>query len=334
VGLLLLAVAAGRLGSPLQLRNLAPALVIGVAWPLLVLGSALFGPVWRWVDPWDAMARPAGREGSGDPTEASPGEAGDVWPAVVPALTWVWYLNVWPGSLDPRAVGAVLAVYSILTVAGCLAVGRKRWLSRAEVFGIFFSWTARLRRGRLLDWTPPRGAEAVLGVLAGGLLFGALRRTSLWGALNVAPLAVLYATAGLVGSCAVVAALLSGLGRSSRPPRASGAVWAAAVPAVASLAVAMALARNRLFTSLQLLPALASDPFGLGWDLFGTADWAVNPDPLGHVGLPILQVLVLVAGHLAGAWILSRRVDLPRRVPGVIALGILMASAALAVTVT
>lgn len=50
VGLLLLAIAAGRAGSEGQLENVAPALVVGAGWPLLLLGSAVLGPVWRWAD--------------------------------------------------------------------------------------------------------------------------------------------------------------------------------------------------------------------------------------------------------------------------------------------
>jgi hypothetical protein len=286
------------------------------------------------VDPWDALARVAGRRASGGQADETVSATEDVWPAVIPALLWVWYLSVFPESLDPRSVGAALAVYTVVTVAGCLAFGRRWWLSRVEVFGLLFGWTARLARGLLTSWRPPVGADVVLGVLAGGLLFGALRRTSLWGALNVGPLALLYATAGLVASCALVGGLLWGLGRWSDRLGASGAVTAATVPAVASMAVAFALARNRLFTSLQLLPALASDPFGLGWNLFGTADWGLNPDPLGHVGLPLLQIGVLLAGHVAGAWVLARRVELPERRAGTATLGVLVASAAFAVTVT
>jgi hypothetical protein len=214
VGLLLLAVVAGRFGSPDQLRNIAPALVIGVAWPLLVLGSALLGPVWRWVDPWDSLARFGARESHGPAGETESGP-GNVWPAVLPALLWVWYLSVFAGSLDPPSVGAAVAVYTVVTLAGCLALGRKRWLSRVEVFGLLFGWTARVARIVLPTWRPPRGAQVVLGVLAGGLLFGALRRTSLWGALNVAPLALAYATAGLVASCALVAGGLWALERWS-----------------------------------------------------------------------------------------------------------------------
>jgi hypothetical protein len=334
VGLLVLAVAAGRLGSTLQLRNIAPALVIGVAWPLLVLGSAILSPVWRWVDPWDALARLSDRWAGGGPVAEAEDTTENVWPAVVPALLWGWYLSVFPGSLDPRSVGAAVAVYSLVTVAGCLAFGRRLWLSRVEVFGLLFGWIARLARRSLQTWRPPPGAEVVLGVVAGGLLFGALRRTSLWGTLNVAPLALLYATAGLLASCALVGGLLWGLERWSRRLGASGSVAAASVPAVASVALAFAMARNRLFTSLQLLPVLASDPFGLGWDLFGTADWTLNPAPLGHVGLPLAQIAVLVAGHVAGAWVLIRRVELPERRAATAALAVLSALAALAVTVT
>ncbi len=55
---LLLAIAAGRFGSEQQLDNIAPALVVGAAWPLLVLGSALLGPLWRSIDPWEHRPRP------------------------------------------------------------------------------------------------------------------------------------------------------------------------------------------------------------------------------------------------------------------------------------
>lgn len=336
VAALLLALVAGRIGSPSELENIAPALVIGAAWPLLLLGSALLGTLWRWVDPWDGLARLLDR----GPPKEPPAEGGadapapDVWPAVVPALLWTGYLTVVPGALAPRSVGAALAIYTIVTMAGCLAFGRERWLSRVEVFGLLFTWTGRLRGWRLRTWSPPSGAEVVLGVVAGGLLFGALRRSPLWGSLNVAPLATAYAAIWFAGCSALAAGLLWALGRWSDRLGAAGAVAAASVPAVASLAVAFAVARNRLLTSLQLLPALASDPFGFGWDLFGTADWGLNPDPLGHVGRPLVQLLVVLAGHAAGASVLAHRVALPRRKAGLILLGVLAAATAWAVTVT
>jgi hypothetical protein len=307
VSVLALSVAAGRLGADDELENLAPALVVGAAWPLLVLASVLLGPVWRWLDPWDGIARPLASRGPG-------GRPDHVWPAALLALPWVWYLSAYSDPLGPRSVGAFLAIYTLVTVAGCLAVGRERWLSTSEPLGITLSWLALIPRGRLADWDPPRGAEALLGVLAGGVLFGAARRSELWGDLNTADRASVLAALGVALSCAAVALLLAG-------SRAAGA--RAAVPAVAGIVVAVALDRNRLFTSVQLLPGLLGDPFGRGWDLLGRAGEGLDPAPLGTRGLLVAQLAVLLAGHVAGAVVLARRVRRDARGPAAVALSIL-----------
>ncbi|MGH2546037.1 MAG: hypothetical protein ACRDHJ_04080 [Actinomycetota bacterium] len=322
VGLLVLAVVAGRVGSTQELENLAPALVVGTAWPMLVLASAFLGSVWRWVDPWDALARPV----------APSGEAGgDVRWAAIPALALTWYLGAYPTPLHPRAVGLVLAGYSIVTLAGCLALGRTSWLSRVEVFGLVFGWTALLRRGALRSWRPPRGATLFLAALAGGLTFGAIRRSTLWGDLNVAEHALLLATGGLAVVAGGFALLLGWADRRAGAVGAPGSVAAAMVPAVAAVAVAMALARNRLFTSVQLLPGLLTDPFGSGDGPLARGS-SLDPEPLGTVGLVAAQVGILLAGHLLGALVLARRATVQQRQPGMVGLAVSMAVTMAAVT--
>jgi hypothetical protein len=95
------------------------------------------------------------------------------------------------------------------------------------------------------------------------------------------------------------------------------------VPALAGIVVAVAMDRNRLSTSLQLLPGLLGDPFGRGWDLFGEAGARLDPAPLGTTGLAVAQYAVLLAGHLAGAVVLARGVDRSAREPAALALSIL-----------
>jgi hypothetical protein len=321
VALVGLAVAAGRLGSERELENLAPALVIGTAWPGLLVLSATLGSAWRWVDPWDGIARlfDADDRPSGAPS------GGDVRLAVVPALAWTWYLGVYPDTLSPRSVGLVLGAYVIAMVGGCLAVGRIRWLARVEPFGILFGWVARLPRGLLREWTPPRGVSALLGVLAGGLIFGEIRRTELWGELNVVPGAVLWPTLALIGSAAAGAAVLHLLERWASREEAPGSVPAASVAAIASIAVAVSMARSRLFTSIQLLPTVLADPFGFGWDLLGTAGGTLEA-PLDAAPLATVQLVVLLAGHVAGAMVLAGRRP-GSRIPGAAALALLMAAA-------
>jgi hypothetical protein len=316
VALMAVAVAAGRLGSPRELDNLAPALVVGAAWPGLLVLSSTLGPVWRWLDPWDGIARVVARGGTEEPGQP------DVRLAAVAALAWVWYLGVYAGSLSPRSVGLALGVYTVVTVGGCLALGRVWWLSRAEVFGILFGWLARLPRGLLPSWQPPRGASVLVGALAGGLVFGEIRRSELWGELNVVPGAVVWATLGLLGSAAVGIVVTQLLDRWASREEGAGSVTAAAVPAVASIAVAVSMARSRVFTSLQLLPSVLGDPFGLGWDPFGMEPRTLTA-PLAPVRLALVQLAILLVGHVAGAHVLARRRP-GSRVPGALALAFLM----------
>ena len=53
------------------------------------------------------------------------------------------------------------------------------------------------------------------------------------------------------------------------------------------------------------LLAIASDPFGYGWDLFGSAR-TVFPPMVTLEGLWFLQVLFVLVGHLFGLWISQR----------------------------
>jgi hypothetical protein len=323
VVLLAVVIAAGRLGADDELDNLAPALVVGAAWPLLVLASTLVGPVWRWVDPWDTVARPLAR---GQPDE----EPGHVWPAALVAVGWVWYLSAYRDTLDPRSVGALLGAYTVATVAGCLALGRRRWLSTSEPFGLLLSWAALLPRRRLPDWEPPRGAEALVGVLAGGVLFGAVRRSELWGGLNTIREADLVAAIGLLASCAVAAGLFLLMAASAQQAGMRAAAARAGVPAVAGIVISVAMDRNRLSTSVQLLPDLLGDPFGRGWDLLGRSGAAIDPAPLGATGLVAAQLVILVAGYVIGAVVGTRRLERVDRGPMALVLAVLASASVIA----
>lgn len=328
VAVLLLGVTAGRFGVDDELENIAPALVVGVLWPTVVLASALVGGVWRWLDPWDALARLLA--GFASVEDAADRPVAHVWPAVGVAGVLVWYLSAYADPLDPRAVGAALAVYTVVTVAGCLALGRARWLSSTEPIGIVLTWTSLLPRRRLTSWQPPHGAVALLGLLAGGLLFGLVRRSVLWGGLGGSAHPTLVATVGLVVSCGVVAGVLVLLGRLTRDPDAAAGVGRACVPALAGVVLAVALSRNRFTNSAELLPSMVGDPYGAGWNPLRLAAPELEPPLLGTTGLLVTQLVVLLAGCLAGAVVLARGLPAQSRTAGAVALALLTA---LAVTI-
>lgn len=323
VVVLLVTIAAARLGSEDQLENIAPALVVGAAWPLLVLASVVVGPVWRWLDPFDGLARLVGGGSKRGPESAAAPDS--VWPAALLLLPWVWFLSATADPLDPRSVGIVLAAYTTVTLAGCVALGRERFMSRAEPLAILLSWMALLPRGRLARWEPPPGAEALLGVLVGGVAFGAIRRSQQWTGVDAATGAWAHAALGLLGSCVALVLLLVLARRLAVRVDGAAGIARAVVPAAAAVVVAVALGRNRLTSSVQLLPGLVGDPFGLGWDLLGPSVDGLDPAPLGVAGLLAVQVALLVVGHLVGAVVVAWRLGRRARMPATVVLALLMA---------
>ena len=265
-----------------------PTIVLAAVYPVLVIAAAVGGDVWEWFDPWDSL----GRVIAG--SDATAEEPGDVRPALPLAAAALWFATALRTPEDPRVFGAALAVYSLVTLLGCLVLGRRRWLSRAEVFGLFLSWVARLRNRRLVSWAPPRGAAALVGVVAGGLLFGELRTSSLWGVRDVLPLGWAWAAGGLLACCAAGAAVVSIGERVATRSGAAGSVVAAAVPTTAGIVVALALTQNRMFDGLALLARLLGAPPTLRLDLAGV------PSLLTQVG-------ILLLGTAAGAAVAARR---------------------------
>jgi hypothetical protein len=249
----------------------------------------------------------------------------------VVAVAWCWYLVAYPHSTSPRSVGTALAVYTILTLAAALAFGRERWLSRGELFGILFGWLARLPRGRLPSWSPPVGADVVLGALTGGLVFGLISRSELWLNQRLVEHAELLITLATVGSAVAGAMLARAVSRWAAGHGAPGSLAAAAVPAAASVALALGMNANRLTTSVQLVVALAGDPLGRGWDLFGTRDVVIR-QPFGAQGLALTQSMILLAGHSTGAAVLARRADLLARRPVALWLAATLGASLIAVT--
>ena len=68
--------------------------------------------------------------------------------------------------------------------------------------------------------------------------------------------------------------------------------------------IALAYAFAHYFTLVifegQLLFRAASDPFGLGWDLFGTAERAIDFTILPTALIWWIQLVTIVTGHIVG----------------------------------
>ncbi len=300
-------------------RNLAPVLVYVWFWVGLAFVHALLGNWWATLSPWDTLARFLG---IGERPRREYPKAWGVWPAAVLLTGFLWMELVAPTGADPRALAWAIGVYTVITLAGMAVFGRDAWNRNGEGFAVFFGLLARmavLARGEdgrvvlrpplagLPGLQPRPGMVAFVMVIIGSTTFDGFTGTSTWiswtGGLPATGLA-LAGTAGLLGtivavSLAYVLAMMAASAVARTP-------WhPLAVRFVHSLVpIAFAYVSAHYFSFLLLEGqggiALLSDPFGFGWDLFGTATWAINFTLLSAVAIWYVQVFAIVAGHVAG----------------------------------
>jgi hypothetical protein len=301
-GLLALGVAAALWGPPEGPRNLGTILLGILGWPVLCGAAVALGPRWRALDAMDGAARllraPDGPAG------------GSVWLATVPAAALATGVGVLATSAAPAALGFAVAVYVVLTLAGCLALGRRWWLERVEAVGILLSWLGCVRRGRLATLAPPPGAAVLLGVAGGGLLFALVRRSEVWRPAIFALGPEVADIVGIAGGIGIGGLLLWLLSLLAARVGAPGAAEVAMIPVVGALVVTAALAGGRLLVAARALPSTLLDPLGRGWPTGGTPGGAL---PVGIRGVVLLQLAVLLAGAVVGATAGRRRAQATSR---------------------
>ena len=335
VGLFLVTFATALFGTTTELLNWAPTFVYVIFWLGIPLLSILFGNVWRALSPWRAIADGAvwllelgGREAR--PVLEWSGRWGR-YPAAAALLSFVALELADPRPAYPRTLAIAIALYTYWALAGMAVYGRDAWTRGGEGFAVAFELLSRIapfavREGRVVvrwPFTGLGGSEHVPGTLAfvavmlGSTSFDGFSRTARWqnliGDIRVdladsSQRVIDLATTGtnvvglvcFVGLVAVTylaavraAAALSGTRRSLVPD-----FVLPLVPIAAAYLVAHYF--SLFLIQGQFIITLASDPFGRGWDLFGTIDFAPNlaivaPDTVWYV-----QVSALVVGHVAG----------------------------------
>ncbi len=341
--------ATAAFGSTRIGANPASLIVFVVWWIGLVPLSALFGNVWREVNPWATIARlvriPAQR-----PDRPLPSWVG-YWPAAAVLLAFAWFELVYPAPASPRLIAVLIAVYSATTLIAMWRWGIEQWLDQGEAFSVYTGLLALLSpvelRGsgtdRQLGIRPPfvaatrvrvrPGLVGLIAVLIATVTYDGLSASGLWQRRDVIAserlidlglsdlwAGVLIGTFGLLGSLAAFALLYEGFSalsgrlagwRGTSNGRMAVAFLHSLVPIALAYFVAHYLTLF-VFQSQDLL-RLVSDPLGSGADYFGTADSRIDFQLVSANAIWITQVAAIVAGHvIALAMAHDRALELER----------------------
>jgi hypothetical protein len=310
-------VAAGLLGSSDPPSNLAGYAFYISFWVGLVPASLLLGPVWRRVNPLRTLHAGLSRI-TGEAPAADRLPRLGYWPGAVALLVFAWLELAYPERADPRVVAGFIVLYAVGQLLAALWFGAG-WFARGDGFEVYASLLARLapwgRRtdGRLVLRNPldgadglprERGLAAVVVVLVGSTAFDGLTRTQWWqsGFGKQGDAVMGPPTLGLLVTVTLVAALY--VAATTAAGRIAGTADAPDVYAHSVVPIAAGYAIAHYF-SLLLLDGqstwiLASDPFGRGWDLFGTIGNAVDYTAVGTRTISLVQVGAIVGGHIVG----------------------------------
>ncbi len=262
------------------------------------------------------------------------------WPAVALLIVLVWFENVFPSPQDPGLLAKVSTGYLVLTVIGMRLFGRKIWLEHVEVLSVYFrmvSWLAPVRwtvdelkegsaRGcASINWPCAQlitlkpltlsGTAFVLSALA-AVSFDGFSHTFRWlGLVGANPMEypgrtalVPFNTAGLIGACIALilaywGAVALGYTRDRKLTSETGLGAKLAISMV-PIAFAYHIAHYlpAFLVEAQYAVGALSDPFNVGWDLFGTAHMHIKDSLRTHhryIELTwYVQVAAIVIGHL------------------------------------
>jgi hypothetical protein len=301
-------------------ETIGPIVVYSWFWVGLAFAHAVLGNLWGTLSPFDTIGRLVGFE-EDPPPHPYPTSWG-LWPAAILLFGFVWIELVDPFRAIPGSLGIVIAAYTLVQIAGMQRFGRRAWLEHGEAFGVYFGLIAAMapltrdRDGRVV-WRPflaglseirPRpGLLAVILIALGSTTFDGLSRTSVWinwnfGISGLGRIAI--QTAGLLGViCVVTLAYLLAMRAAARIV---GGEWRPLAvrfsPSLVPIVLAYVVAHYFSFLVLegQLGLVRLSDPFGVGWNLFGTDDWIINLALLSPTTIWYVQVAAIVIGHVGG----------------------------------
>lgn len=330
LGVFLVVLGAAAFGSTSLGGNIAPLMVFVVWWISLVPLSALLGNVWREVNPWVTIAS-IFRFAKSRPDNPIPSWLG-VWPAAVLILLFAWLELVYPTPAEPRLIAALIAVYSVGTLVAMKHYGTDSWLDHGEAFSVYTRFLAlvsavEVREGRL-GFRPPfiavtkvantPGMVGLISVLIATVTYDGLSTSPFWKRRDVAATerlidlglndfqaGVLIGTFGLLASLAAFVLAYEGFSawsakRANWTFTSIGRVARAFAHSLIPIAFAYFVAHYfTLFVfQSQDLVRLASDPFGFGWNLFGTADHQINFQLVSAEAIWAVQVISIVVGHV------------------------------------
>ncbi|MEH6403695.1 MAG: hypothetical protein V7750_10015 [Sneathiella sp.] len=343
VAAFILLIGAGFFGNPDPFKNIAPTFIWVIWWVGVAFTSSLIGNLWDLLNPWKTCFEWAGklRKNTTQP-HPYPAWLG-LWPAAFFLLIFAWMELISVQSEQPSSLALLIVIYSAITWSAMKHYGQEIWLERGEVFTVIFTllarfapthgkrdiWSIRLPAVGLLSSQPARTSTVFFVlILLTSVTFDGLLETPAWAALlawiseshALRPYLISFQNAGidLIVMIKTVALILFPLMFIATYYGTSAAiVWAAGshvsmrdiagyfVFSIVPIAIAYHLSHylSYLLIAGQNIIPLISDPFGMGWNLFGTTSYTIDIGIVNAEMIWFLSVTAIITGHILAVYL-------------------------------
>jgi hypothetical protein len=304
---------------------------IGNPWRLVNPGVV----AWEWGRRWYARFWQSGRRGGG--IRNYPAWLG-AWPAGGLFLVMAWLELIPPARDIPRNVALGAMAYLALTWIGCHLFGPTAWLRNADPFSVAFAILGRFAPlhfvgiGRRACWLLRPYAVGLLSdrplspsltaftlLMLATVSVDGLLETPIWaavvegvdriGAMQVSSADILatllLCLTPLVFGCTYVSVIAMMRIASGESEYSLSMLAGRFVLSLVPIAIAYHLAHYLSFLLLagQFVIPLASDPFGFGWDLFGTVLYRIDIGIVDARFVWFMAVGAIVVGHILATWL-------------------------------
>ncbi len=313
---------------------------VGLAYVCALAGNlwSLVNPwsiIFSWAEALYSKIKPGGSLSPAQPFTESPG----VWPAVGLFLWFAWAEIVWPNNDLPHNLALAATGYSIITWAGMFLYGKAAWLERGEAFSIIFGvmgrfsttearvdgegrmeWRLRPPAVGLLSTNGMSNSMVVLVVLMlATVSFDGFTETPLWHSLRAGiyeaviwvgrdallvadTIALVAAPALFLGVYYLFCMLMRAMSGSALT---TGEFARLFVLSLVPIAIGYHVAHyfSFLFIQGQRIIPLLSDPFGMGWNLWGTAGYKVDIGIIGAKTTWYASIAAIVIGHICAVYL-------------------------------
>jgi hypothetical protein len=332
---------AGAVGPVSPTQNFATVFVWVIWWVGFSLFTALVVDLWSAGNPFRTIiGEILNITGMGRREQDFPPATG--WLAVAGLLFIAWLELASDWSEDPRAMAFIIAIYVAVLLAGAAFAGPRSWFETADpltrLFGLLGHVApiaarpdgVRLRlpaSGLIGVQVSAAGAVFIISLIA-IVLFDGMSETPFWAGImdwitrsqTLRPwlldlrgagvdILKLIRSIGLLTMVAVSVLLYLGLTLaiwwSVRGAQRLGRIFTGFAASLLPIAVAYHLAHYVSYLALagQLMLPIASDPLGLGWDLFGTANHRIDLGAINAEEVWWIAAAALVTGHALSVFV-------------------------------